>query len=83
MAVDLQLSRCIRLDRLVIGGEIEFQPFWHIVFDHEAGLADRRPLLGKSFTDEVTDHDKSRGDADAHLQGTTGGGLDPRHRLEQ
>jgi hypothetical protein len=32
-------------------------------------------LLGNSGADEVADHNKPGGDADAHLQGTAGGGL--------
>ena len=40
-------------------------------------------LLGRADADEVADHDKPGGDADAHLQGNAGGGLELRHRLDQ
>ena len=46
-------------------------------------LADHLLLLGSSVADEVADHDKPGGDADAHLQGNAGGGLELRHRLDQ
>ena len=46
-------------------------------------LADDRLLLGGARADEVADHDEPSGDADAHLQGNAGGGLELRHRLDQ
>ena len=46
-------------------------------------LADHRLLLGGTRADQVADHDKPGGDADADLQGSAGGGLELRHRLDQ
>jgi hypothetical protein len=46
-------------------------------------LANDRLLSGRAGTDEVADNNNSGGDADAHLQGTAGGGRELRYRLDQ
>ena len=40
-------------------------------------------LLRRTRADEIADHDKPGGDADAHLQRRAGRGCELRHRLDQ